>query len=95
MLRLGEHQGGLSVSRQRPRQRSGDSGRTLSGNAGALRRDDWPDPEPHDTTEFSCKREDIEAVGKTRIGFAGADLDGPATLHGVRHLDASQSRCDN
>ena len=30
----------------------------------------------HDTTEFSYKREDIEAVGKTRIGIAGADYKG-------------------
>ena len=30
----------------------------------------------HDTTEFSYKREDIEAVGKTRIGVAGADYKG-------------------
>lgn len=30
----------------------------------------------HDTTEFSYKREDIEAVGKTRIGIAGADFGG-------------------
>ena len=30
----------------------------------------------HDTTEFSYKREDIEAVGKTRIGVAGADISG-------------------
>lgn len=30
----------------------------------------------HDTTEFSYKREDIEAVGKTRIGIAGADFEG-------------------
>lgn len=28
----------------------------------------------HDTTEFSYKREDIEAVGKTRIGIAGAGI---------------------
>ena len=27
----------------------------------------------HDTTEFSYKREDIDAVGKTHIGIAGAD----------------------
>lgn len=30
----------------------------------------------HDTTEFSYKREDIQAVGQTRIGIAGADFDG-------------------
>jgi Transposase DNA-binding/Transposase Tn5 dimerisation domain len=30
----------------------------------------------HDTTEFSYKREDIEAVGKTRIGIAGVDFGG-------------------
>lgn len=30
----------------------------------------------HDTTEFSYKREDIEAVSKTRIGVAGADYKG-------------------
>lgn len=30
----------------------------------------------HDTTEFSYKREDIEAVGKRRIGVAGARPDG-------------------
>ncbi len=30
----------------------------------------------HDTTEFSYQREDIEAVGKTRIGIAGADYKG-------------------
>lgn len=30
----------------------------------------------HDTTEFSYKREDIAAVGKTRIGVAGADAQG-------------------
>jgi hypothetical protein len=30
----------------------------------------------HDTTEFSYKRVDIAAVGKTRIGFAGADKQG-------------------
>ena len=30
----------------------------------------------HDTTEFSYKRQDIEAVGKTRINIAGAYRDG-------------------
>ena len=30
----------------------------------------------HDTTEFTYKREDIEAVGKTRINIAGAYRDG-------------------
>jgi len=30
----------------------------------------------HDTSEFTYKREDIQAVGKTRIGIAGAALDG-------------------
>jgi hypothetical protein len=30
----------------------------------------------HDTTEFSYKRDDIDAVGKTRIGIAGAYRDG-------------------
>ncbi len=30
----------------------------------------------HDTTEFSYQREDIEAVGKTRMGIAGADYRG-------------------
>ena len=30
----------------------------------------------HDTTEFSYQREDIEAVGKTRINIAGAYRDG-------------------
>lgn len=30
----------------------------------------------HDTCEFTYKREDIEAVGKTRIGVAGARPDG-------------------
>jgi len=30
----------------------------------------------HDTIEFSYKRDDIEAVGKTRIGIAGAYRDG-------------------
>ena len=30
----------------------------------------------HDTTEFSYKREHTEAVGKTRIGVAGADSSG-------------------
>jgi hypothetical protein len=30
----------------------------------------------HDTTEFSYKREDIEAIGKTRINIAGAYRDG-------------------
>lgn len=37
----------------------------------------------HDTTEFSFKREDIQAVGQTRIGVAGADFDG-----GPRHYTA-------
>jgi hypothetical protein len=37
----------------------------------------------HDTTEFSYKRDDIEAVGKTRIGIAGAYPDGR-----VRHYTA-------
>lgn len=30
----------------------------------------------HDTTEFTYKREDIEAIGKTRINIAGAYRDG-------------------
>src|SRR5450631_2724432 len=30
----------------------------------------------HDTTEFSFKREDIDAIGKTRINIAGAYRDG-------------------
>src|SRR5690606_25789357 len=30
----------------------------------------------HDTTEFSYKRDDIEAVGKTRVNLAGAYRDG-------------------
>jgi hypothetical protein len=30
----------------------------------------------HDTTEFSYKREDIEAVGKTRLGIAGTGFAG-------------------
>jgi hypothetical protein len=30
----------------------------------------------HDTTEFSYKREDIDAIGKTRINIAGAYRDG-------------------
>jgi transposase-like protein/DDE family transposase len=35
----------------------------------------------HDTTEFSYKREDIEAVGKTRINIAGAYDDGRLRLY--------------
>jgi hypothetical protein len=31
----------------------------------------------HDTTEFGYKRDDIEAVGKTRLAVAGADFRGP------------------
>src|SRR5262249_51245517 len=30
----------------------------------------------HDTTEFSFKRDDINAVGKTNLGVAGVDRDG-------------------
>lgn len=30
----------------------------------------------HDTTEFTYKRDDIEAIGKTLLGVAGVDLDG-------------------
>jgi hypothetical protein len=35
----------------------------------------------HDTTEFSYKREDVEAVGKTRINIAGAYNDGRLRLY--------------
>ena len=35
----------------------------------------------HDTTEFSYQREDIEAVGKTRINIAGAYRDGSPRLY--------------
>ena len=35
----------------------------------------------HDTTEFSYKREDIEAVGKTRINIAGGYRDGTPRLY--------------
>jgi hypothetical protein len=35
----------------------------------------------HDTTEFSYKREDVEAVGKTRINIAGAYRDGTPRLY--------------
>ena len=35
----------------------------------------------HDTTEFTYKREDIEAVGKTRINIAGAYRDGTPRLY--------------
>jgi hypothetical protein len=40
---------------------------------------------PHDTTEFSYKRDGIEAVGKTWIGIAGAYPDGH-----VRHYTACE-----
>lgn len=42
----------------------------------------------HDTTEFSYRREDIEAVGKTRINIAGLSRRDTALLYGVRHPDA-------
>lgn len=35
----------------------------------------------HDTTEFTYKREDIDAVGKTRINIAGAYRDGTPRLY--------------
>jgi hypothetical protein len=35
----------------------------------------------HDTTEFTYKRDDIEAVGKTTIGVAGVDRDGRPRLY--------------
>ena len=35
----------------------------------------------HDTTEFSYKREDIKAVGKTRINIAGGYRDGTPRLY--------------
>jgi hypothetical protein len=35
----------------------------------------------HDTTEFSLKREDVEAVGKTRINFNRAYRDGKPRLY--------------
>src|SRR5450631_2823888 len=35
----------------------------------------------HDTTEFSYRREDIDAVGKTRINIAGAYNDGRLRLY--------------
>jgi hypothetical protein len=35
----------------------------------------------HDTTEFTYKREDVEAVGKTRINIAGAYRDGTPRLY--------------
>jgi len=35
----------------------------------------------HDTTEFTYKRDDIEAIGKTTIGVAGVDRDGHPRLY--------------
>jgi hypothetical protein len=37
----------------------------------------------HDTTEFTYKREDIGAVGKTRINIAGAYRDGTPRLYSL------------
>lgn len=35
----------------------------------------------HDTTEFTYKRDDIETIGKTKIGVAGIDRDGRPRLY--------------
>lgn len=35
----------------------------------------------HDTTEFTYKRDDIEAIGKTKVGVAGVDRDGRPRLY--------------
>jgi hypothetical protein len=35
----------------------------------------------HDTTEFSYKRDDVGAIGKTKIGVAGVDRDGKPRLY--------------
>jgi hypothetical protein len=35
----------------------------------------------HDTTEFTYKRDDIEAIGKTTVGVAGVDRDGRPRLY--------------
>lgn len=35
----------------------------------------------HDTTEFTYKRDDIEAIGKTTLGVAGVDRDGRPRLY--------------
>ncbi len=52
----------------------------LAGHVGATRArfaaSEGPTLVLHDTTEFSYKREDIEAVGITRKGVAGATSDG-------------------
>jgi len=49
----------------------------------------------HDTTEFSYKRSDADAIGKTFLGVAGMDRDGHLRrLHRMRHSDAFESCCD-
>jgi Transposase DNA-binding/Transposase Tn5 dimerisation domain len=35
----------------------------------------------HDTTEFTYKRDDIEAIGRTKVGVAGVDRDGRPRLY--------------
>jgi hypothetical protein len=35
----------------------------------------------HDTTEFTYKRDDIDAIGRTKIGVAGVDRDGRPRLY--------------
>src|SRR5580700_2878168 len=35
----------------------------------------------HDTTEFTYKRDDIDAIGKTKVGVSGVDRDGRPRLY--------------
>jgi len=64
-----------------------DEGEILEGHFQATRSRVPQTTEPilvlHDTTEFSYKRENTEAIGKTTVTFTGVDKDGRPRLHTV------------